>query len=44
MRYGELRGATGELQSTLARGATRAAAVAAETLELAYERVGFVRP
>jgi tryptophanyl-tRNA synthetase len=44
MRYGELRAATGELQSTLARGALRAAAVAAETLELAYERVGFVRP
>jgi tryptophanyl-tRNA synthetase len=44
MRYGELRGARGELQSTLARGAVRAAAVAAETLELAYERVGFVRP
>jgi tryptophanyl-tRNA synthetase len=44
MRYGELRAATGELQSTLARGSERAAAVAAETLELAYERVGFVRP
>jgi tryptophanyl-tRNA synthetase len=44
MRYGELRAATGELQSTLARGSERAAAVAAETLGLAYERVGFVRP
>jgi tryptophanyl-tRNA synthetase len=44
MRYGELRAATGELQSTLARGAEKAAAVAEETLALAYERVGFVRP
>jgi tryptophanyl-tRNA synthetase len=42
MRYGELRGNTDELQATLARGAEKAAAVAAETLALAYERVGFV--
>jgi tryptophanyl-tRNA synthetase len=42
MRYGELRGNTGELQATLARGAEKAAAVAAETLALAEERVGFV--
>jgi tryptophanyl-tRNA synthetase len=44
MRYGELRANTGELQTTLARGAEKAAAVASETLVLAYERVGFVRP
>jgi tryptophanyl-tRNA synthetase len=44
MRYGELRAASGELQGTLARGAEKAAAVANETLPLAYERVGFVRP
>jgi tryptophanyl-tRNA synthetase len=44
MRYGELRAASGELQATLARGAEKAAAVADETLPLAYERVGFVRP
>jgi tryptophanyl-tRNA synthetase len=44
MRYGELRAAGGELQGTLARGAEKAAAVAEQTLALAYERVGFVRP
>lgn len=43
MRYGELRASTGELQATLAHGAEKAAAVSSETLELAYERVGFVR-
>jgi tryptophanyl-tRNA synthetase len=42
LRYGELRASPGKLQSTLARGAERAQAIASETLELAYERVGFV--
>jgi tryptophanyl-tRNA synthetase len=44
LRYGELRGDSGALQSTLARGAEKAEAIAAETLALAYERVGFVAP
>ena len=44
LRYGELRGDPGALQSTLAKGAAKAEAIAAETLALAYERVGFVAP
>jgi tryptophanyl-tRNA synthetase len=44
LRYGELRGAPDALQSTLAKGAEKAEAIAAETLALAYERVGFVAP
>jgi tryptophanyl-tRNA synthetase len=44
LRYGELRGDPGELQSVLAKGAARAAAIAGETLALAYDRVGFVAP
>jgi tryptophanyl-tRNA synthetase len=44
LRYGELRGNSGALQSTLAKGAQKAEAIAAETLTLAYERVGFVAP
>jgi tryptophanyl-tRNA synthetase len=43
LRYGELRGEPGKLQSTLARGAEKAHEIASETLTLAYERVGFVR-
>jgi tryptophanyl-tRNA synthetase len=42
LRYGELRASPGALESTLARGAEKASAIARETLELAYERVGFV--
>jgi tryptophanyl-tRNA synthetase len=44
LRFGELRGNTGELQSTLAKGAAKAQAIASETLARAYERVGFVTP
>jgi tryptophanyl-tRNA synthetase len=44
LRYGELRGDPGTLQSVLAKGAVKASTIAAETLELAYERVGFVAP
>jgi tryptophanyl-tRNA synthetase len=44
LRYGELRGNPGALQSILAKGAAKAEAIAAETLSLAYERVGFVAP
>jgi tryptophanyl-tRNA synthetase len=44
LRYGELRGNPGALQSALAKGAAKAGAIAAETLRLAYERVGFVAP
>jgi tryptophanyl-tRNA synthetase len=44
LRYGELRGDPDALQSTLAKGAAKAEAIAAETLALAYERVGFVAP
>jgi tryptophanyl-tRNA synthetase len=44
LHYGELRGHPGALQSTLAKGAAKAEAIAAETLSLAYERAGFVAP
>jgi tryptophanyl-tRNA synthetase len=44
LRYGELRGDPGTLQSLLAKGAAKASAISTETLELAYERVGFVAP
>jgi tryptophanyl-tRNA synthetase len=44
LRYGELRGNPGELQSVLAKGAAKATGIAAETLALAYDRVGFVAP
>jgi tryptophanyl-tRNA synthetase len=44
LRYADLRGDPGELKSILARGAEKAHAIAAETLALAYDRVGFVRP
>jgi tryptophanyl-tRNA synthetase len=44
LRYGELRGDPGALQSTLATGAAKAEGIATETIALAYERVGFVAP
>ena len=44
LRYADLRGNPGELHATLARGAEKAHAIAAETLAQAYERVGFVPP
>src|ERR671936_691453 len=44
LRYGELRGDPGELQSILAKGAGKARAIAEETLRVAYDRVGFVLP
>ena len=43
-RYQELRGDPDELRRILARGAEKAHSVAAATLALAYERVGFVAP
>ena len=42
-RYEELRADAGELRRLLARGAEKAAAAAAPTLEAMYERMGFVR-
>jgi tryptophanyl-tRNA synthetase len=44
LRYGELRGKPGDLHAILAEGAAKAEAIAAETLERAYDRVGFVLP
>ena len=44
LRYGDLRGDPCELHAILARGAEKAHAIAAETMALAYDRVGFVRP
>ena len=44
LRFGELRGNTGHLQSILAKGADKAHAIASETLTRAYERVGFLIP
>jgi tryptophanyl-tRNA synthetase len=44
LRFGELRGNTGELQSILAKGAAKAQVIASDTLTRAYERVGFVMP
>jgi tryptophanyl-tRNA synthetase len=43
-RYQELRRDPDELRRMLAKGADKAQAVAAATLALAYERVGFVAP
>ena len=43
-RYDELRADPEELRRILARGADKAHATAAKTLELAYERIGFVTP
>ena len=44
LRYGELRGDPERLRAILRKGADKANAVASQTLELAYERVGFVPP
>jgi tryptophanyl-tRNA synthetase len=44
LRYGELRGNPDRLAAILAQGAEKAHAIAAETLALAHERVGFVLP
>jgi tryptophanyl-tRNA synthetase len=44
LRYGELRGDPDELRALLAKGAAKAQAIAAETLAVAYDHVGFVRP
>jgi tryptophanyl-tRNA synthetase len=41
-RYRELRADTGELQSLLRTGAAKARAVAAATLDRAYDAIGFV--
>ncbi len=43
-RYRELRADPDELRRLLARGAEKAAAASAPTLEAMYERMGFVRP
>jgi tryptophanyl-tRNA synthetase len=43
-RYEELRGNEPELHALLVRGAEKARATAAPTLEQMYERMGFVRP
>jgi tryptophanyl-tRNA synthetase len=43
-RYEELRADEGELRGMLARGAEKARAASAPTLEAMYERMGFVRP
>jgi tryptophanyl-tRNA synthetase len=43
-RFAELRGDPGELRAILAHGASKAQAVATQTLARAYERVGFVMP
>ena len=43
-RYEELREDEGELRRMLARGAAKAVAASAPTLEAMYERMGFVRP
>jgi tryptophanyl-tRNA synthetase len=44
LRYGDLRGDPDELRAILSRGAEKAHAIAAVTLEQAYDRVGFVHP
>jgi tryptophanyl-tRNA synthetase len=44
LRYGELRANQAVLRAILAEGAAKAELIAAETLEVAYERVGFVAP
>jgi tryptophanyl-tRNA synthetase len=43
-RYAELRADVAELRRLLAVGADKARETAAPTLELMYERMGFVRP
>ena len=44
LRFGELRGDPDSLRAILAKGADKAQAIASETLAVAYERVGFVKP
>jgi tryptophanyl-tRNA synthetase len=44
LRYGELRANQTVLRAILAEGAAKAELIAAETLEVAYEHVGFVAP
>jgi len=44
LRYGELRGKPDRLVTILSQGAEKAHGIAAETLALAHERVGFVTP
>ena len=44
LRYAELRADPGGLSAVLAGGAEKAHAIAAETLSLAYEQVGFLPP
>jgi tryptophanyl-tRNA synthetase len=44
LRYGELRANQAVLRAILAEGAAKAELIAAETLDVAYERVGFVAP
>jgi tryptophanyl-tRNA synthetase len=44
LRYGELRSNQAVLRALLAEGAAKAELIAAETLEAAYDRVGFVAP
>ncbi|MGH2995921.1 MAG: tryptophan--tRNA ligase [Gaiellaceae bacterium] len=44
LRYGELRGQPDRLVTILSQGAEKAHGIAAETLALAHERVGFVTP
>ena len=43
-RYEELRADEPQLRAMLARGADKARAASAPTLEQMYERMGFVRP
>ena len=44
LRYGELRANQAVLRAILAEGAAKAELIAAATLKVAYERVGFVAP
>jgi tryptophanyl-tRNA synthetase len=44
LRYGELRSNQAVLRALLGEGAAKAELIAAETLEVAYDRVGFVAP
>jgi tryptophanyl-tRNA synthetase len=44
LRYGELRANQAVLRAILAEGAAKAELIAAATLQVAYERVGFVAP
>jgi tryptophanyl-tRNA synthetase len=44
LRFGELRANPDGLRAILAKGAEKAHRIASDTLEVAYERVGFVKP